>query len=190
MKIFIFSLVLLLNSVFLFAQQLNDDYLRNLTRLDLGLHGVGITFEPKMGKKITIDLSAGIGGGYNIGLSEFTYELHLTNPALSFSVTPKFFYNLQKRAEKGKSMALNAGNYIGLRLRYTTSGVVENSAVYDALLMNLHWGLQRALGKKWSFATHLGAGYATDATDLNHFAGTVYPALEFRFSYVFARQKS
>ncbi|WP_276504379.1 hypothetical protein [Terrimonas pollutisoli] len=186
----IFTLVLLLTSLFLFAQRPVNKQLRTLTKLDLGLQGVGITFEPKIGKSATIDLSTGIGGGYDIWLNELTYKLDITNPAIYFSVTPKFFYNRKKRAESDKTTALNAGNYIGLRLRYTTKGLAENSGIYDALLMNLHWGLQRPLGKKWSFATHVGAGYATDATDLNHFSGTVYPALEFRFSYVFTRQKS
>ena len=190
MRYFVFTLILSSNSLFLLAQHPPTGNLRTLTKLDLGLQGVGITFEPKIGKSATIDLSAGIGGGYDIYFNEFTYLLDVTNPAIYLSVTPKFFYNLKKRPEEGKSTALNAGNYIGLRLRYTTKGIVENSGIYDALLMNLHWGLQRPLGKKWQFATHVGAGYATDATDLNQFAGTVYPALEFRFSYVFTKQKS
>jgi len=182
--------LLITTSLFLFGQHPDVNKLRNLAKLDLGLQGIGFTFEPRVGKNTTIDLSAGIGGGYNISTNDFTYEVAITNPALYFSVTPKFFYNRQKRIDKGKTSLLNAGNYIGLRMKYTTKGLSENSDIYDALLMNVHWGLQRPLGKKWSFMTHIGAGYAMDATDLNHVSGTFYPALEFRFSYVFTKIKS
>jgi hypothetical protein len=190
MKQYIFTTLLLTTTLFLFGQHSDVDKLRSLTKLDLGLQGVGFTFEPRVGNNSTIDLSAGVGGGYNIATNEITYELDITNPALYFSVTPKFFYNRQKRMEKEKTTSLNAGNYIGLRLRYNTKGLSENSYIYDALLMNIHWGIQRPIAKKWSFTTHIGAGYATDATDLNHISGTIYPALEFRFSYVFTRLKS
>ena len=182
--------LLLTTSLFLFSQYSDTNKLRNLAKLDLGLQGIGLTFEPRVGKNTTIDLSGGMGGGYKISTDDLTYEVDFTNPALYFSVTPKFFYNRQKRIEKGKASLLNAGNYIGLRLKYTTKGLSESSDIYDALLMNIHWGLQRALGRKWTFMTHIGAGYAMDATDLNHVSGTIYPALEFRFSYVFNKIKS
>jgi len=185
----IFTTLLLTTTLFLFGQYSDISELRNLAKLDLGLQGIGFTFEPRVGKNTTIDLSAGIGGGYKIARDEFTYELDITDPALYFSVTPKFFYNRQKRMEKEKTGSLNAGNYIGLRLKYTTKGLSENSDINDALLVNVHWGLQSPLGKKWSFMTHIGAGYATDATDLNQLSGTIYPALEFRFSYVFTKLK-
>jgi hypothetical protein len=182
--------LLLITSLFLLGQSSDVNKLRNLAKLDLGLQGIGFTFEPRVGKNTTIDLSAGIGGGYNISTNDLTYEVDFANPALYFSVTPKFFYNRQKRIEKGKASLLNAGNYIGLRLKYTTKGLSESSEIYDALLMNVHWGLQRPLGKKWSFMTHVGGGYAMDATDLNHVSGTFYPAFDFKFSYVFTKIKS
>jgi len=190
MRKFIFTSFLLNASLFLFSQHSDVTNLRNLAKLDLGLQGIGFTFEPRVGKSTTIDLSTGIGGGYNISTDDLTYEVDITNPALYFSITPKVFYNRQKRIEKGKASLVNSGNYIGLRLKYTTKGLSENSEIYDALLMNVHWGLQRPLGKKWLFMTHLGAGYAMDATDLNHGSGTFYPALEFRFSYVITKTKS
>ena len=91
MRYFVFTLILSSNSLFLLAQHPPTGNLRTLTKLDLGLQGVGITFEPKIGKSATIDLSAGIGGGYDIYFNEFTYLLDVTNPAIYLSVTPKFF---------------------------------------------------------------------------------------------------
>ena len=85
---------------------------------------------------------------------------------------------------KGKPANLNAGNYIGIRVKYTTKGISESSSVRDALLFNAHWGMQRGIGKRWTMNAHFGAGYALDATDLNNSEGTIYPALDLKFSYI------
>jgi hypothetical protein len=173
---------------------LNAERLRPLTRLDLGLQGIGFTFERRLGGKMTIDLSAGLGGGYKIDYTpvtknNVTYELDFLGPAFYFSLTPKFYYNREKRSVKGKTNSLNSGNYIGLRIRYTTKSILESASdrVNDALLMNIHWGMQRAIAKRWTINLHIGAGYITDATDLQNTAGTIYPALDFKFSYIFTK---
>jgi len=40
--------------------------------------------------------------------------------------------------EKGKTDALNSGNYFGFRLKYTSAGLGENPNIRDALLFNIH----------------------------------------------------
>lgn len=44
----------------------------------------------------------------------------------------------------------------------------------------VHWGIQRSLGKKWIFNTHIGLGYARD---FKLDSGTLYPAIGIKFSY-------
>ena len=160
--------------------------LKSLTKLDVGLQGVGFTYEPRLSNKLTIDLSVGAGGGYDVYEGGVGYEWNIIQPAFYFSVTPKFFYNRKKRLEKARSTKFNSGNYIGLRLKYTTPSVAPNDPLRDALLINLHWGLQRAIGKRWTFNTHIGGGYAQD---LNSQFGTIYPALDFKFSYIISNHK-
>ncbi len=53
-------------------------------------------------------------------------------------------------------------------------------------LANVHWGIQRPLSDKWILNAHAGAGYAKD---LGSIFGTVYPALELKFSYLFTKPK-
>ena len=43
-----------------------ETQLTTLTKLDLGLQGIGLTFEPRLSNTFTTDLSFGFGGGYNI----------------------------------------------------------------------------------------------------------------------------
>jgi hypothetical protein len=135
-------------------------------------------------------MATGVGGGYDIWTNSFNYNWDLLRPAVYVVVNPKLYYNRDKRLAKGKSISRNSGNYIGMAIKYTTPSIGESTVVYDALLFNLHWGLQRPVGKRWTFNIHVGAGYATDATDLSNAGGTVYPAMDLRFAYVFGKRKS
>jgi len=160
------------------------DKLSNLTKLDIGLQGAGFTFEPKISNKTTMDISAGIGGGYDIEESDFAYSY--SNPAFYFSVTPKYFYNLRRRAENGKITRFNSANYIGLRLKYVTQSFVSDDGFKDAFLINLHWGIQRAISNRWTLNTHIGIGYAKN---FDSPSGSLYPAFDFKFSYIFLKHK-
>jgi len=156
-----------------------DGRLSSLAKIDLGLQGIGFTYEPRISNALTIDLSTGIGGGYDI--SEESLEYDLLKPAVYFSATPKYFYNLQKRRNKGKTVLHNSGNYIGLRFTYNTPLDKKSDAVRNSILTNIHWGIQRAIGGHWTINSHIGVGYAKDV-DYNF--GTIYPALDFKFSYI------
>lgn len=158
--------------------------MHSITKLDLGLQGVGIDFERKLGRVSTIDFATGIGtGGYEIEAGNFTYTVNPFRPTAYFSVTPKFYYNLGKRAEKNKSTEANSGNYIGARIKYTTRGI-ESTQTQDALVLNVHWGLQRIIARRWTVNSHLGAGYSVNAVELNKAEGTFYPAVDLKFSYL------
>jgi hypothetical protein len=176
------------------APEVRDDVpgegLVPLTRLDLSLQGIGAGFERRLGKACLLDLAMGVSvGGYNINSGSIEYNWIPSEPAFYVSFTPRFFYNLRKREERGNDTRLNSGNFIGLRLKYTTRSIVENTNIYDAILLNIHWGLQRSLGARWSFSTHFGIGYAIDATDLQNTGSTWYPAIDLRFSRILSRQR-
>lgn len=187
----VFTLLLASFSLITVAQNNSNNRLQYLTKLNLELQGVSFSAEPKLGKFSTIDFSAGIvTGGYDIWRSSFTYVVDPLSPTGFISITPKFYYNRNKRLTKGKTDELNSGNYIGIRVKYTTRGVSENTQVWDALLFNAHWGMQRAMGDRWTLNSHFGLGYAIDAVDLNNSAGTLYPALDLKFSYILNKKRS
>ena len=153
--------------------------LSNVSKIDLGFQGIGFTYEPRINNAMTIDLSAGFGGGYNIG--EGFIEYQFLKPALYFSATPKYFYNLKKRVKKGNTILHNSGNYVGARLTFNTPLHNKSDIIRNSILTNIHWGIQRAIGKKWSLNAHIGVGYAHD---IDYDFGTIYPAIDFKFSYV------
>jgi hypothetical protein len=186
----IFTLAILLSFSSLFAQKTpSTPLLQSLTKLDLGLRGIGFSYEPALGNKIAIDLSAGFGGGYYVSDNYFEYRWIILDPAFFVIVNPRWYYNRLKRLDKGKNMIGNAGNYLGLAIKYASSTIGGSPDISDALLFNLHWGLQRAMGNTWVFNTHFGIGYAIDATDLNKSPGAFYPAFDIRFAYLLNHRK-
>ncbi len=118
----ILIIILLMSQVFrtLGQDASKDSSLKSLTKLDVGLQGVGFSYEPRISNKMMIDLSAGAGGGYNVSEDGVDYKWNFLQPALYFMVTPKFYYNRKKRIEKGKKFQNNSGNYFGVRVKYTT----------------------------------------------------------------------
>jgi hypothetical protein len=175
---------------FLSAQQtVPGPLLQSLVKLDLGMRGVGFSYEPTLGNRVAIDLSAGLGGGYYVADNYFEYRWILLDPAFYLVVNPRWYYSRLKRLKKGKNMMGNAGNYIGLAIKYASSTIGGSPDISDALLFNLHWGIQRSMGNSWVFNTHFGLGYAIDAADLNKSPGSFYPAFDVRFAYLMNHRK-
>src|SRR5437763_6573569 len=137
MKAPIFTSIFTLAGLVSTAQNTNGTQLHLQTKFNLELQGLGISVEPAFGKSFTTKFSGGIGtGGYNISTNNFTFTVAPLDPMVFFSLTPKFYYNRAHRLAKGKNSELNAGNYFGLKIKYTSKGVSENSEAFDALLFN------------------------------------------------------
>jgi len=155
--------------------------LTSLTKVDLSLAGAGISREMKLGNKLTFLVGAGMGGGYDVYEGGMGITWSVLSPAFYFNASPRMYYNRDKRAGNDKSTKFNSGNYVGLGMKYVTGNLNGDPAQRSSMLVNGHWGLQRHMGKKWVFDTHVGAGYAWD---INSNFGTIYPSLELKFSYV------
>ncbi len=161
--------------------------LASLTKFDIGLQGVGITHEQKSSTNVTIDISAGGGGGYDISEGYISYNLKLQKPAFYFLLNPKYYYNQNSRITRGKNTIFNSGNYLGARIKYVSPNDAQLELTRNSILVNIHWGLQRAISSKWTINTHVGVGYAQDID--NNF-GTPYPAIDFKFSYIFTKNNN
>jgi hypothetical protein len=163
-----------------------------ITKIGLGPEGLALSFERRLSNRMMIDLSLGAGGGYAITADQFKYKVGgLRGPDIYFSAHPRFYYNRKQRAINGKSQSRNAGNYFGFRLKYITDMMAENFVVWDAFLLNLHWGMQRPLGKRLVVSGHVGPGYATAQsifynTWLKGFS-RFYPSIDLKISYVFSK---
>jgi hypothetical protein len=175
--------------ILVFAKAQTTKSLVSLKKIDLGLQGIGFSYELKSTTNFTFDLCAGAGGGYDIYEGgQFAY--YPLKPALYLSLAPKYFYNFQKRISKEKNTQLNSANYFGISIKYVKTFAPQIDAYQpispEVVLMNIHWGIQRAIGGHWLFNFQSGVGYAIDA---EYEYGTIYPALDVKFAYVLGKKR-
>lgn len=90
--------------------------LQGLIKVDMGIAGIAVGTERRIGQRMMLDLSLGLGGGYNV----YDYSLNYTfpgDPMVFLSINPRYYINRNRRAAKGKKTTLNSGSYIGFRLK-------------------------------------------------------------------------
>ncbi|MFD2512439.1 hypothetical protein ACFSRY_01060 [Pontibacter locisalis] len=169
----------------------------SMTKLEVGLHGIGVGYEVPFSHKWSVNLSAGLGGGYSIDKNSYANGFKSTfivnEPVAYVRSEFRYIYNRNKRSIKSKSLLNNAGNYIAFQTKYTTGRVFEsdewsqiNNPLNRTLLNEVHWGMQRPLGQKFLYNLHLGLGYAADFDFKN---SQFYPAVGLQFAYVISKNQ-
>ena len=184
MKRFVFITVLL-QSMICLSQNDTGNPLSSFTRLNLGLHGLEITYELPISNSFVWENSLGLGMGSDALGDDAGYTFALDVPVPYIISELKYMYNRQKRIDKGRSTLNNSGNYVGLQTKYSFG----NARYFDlnqTLLTEVHWGIQRPLGNRFIFDMHLGLGYLSDFTFKT---SSVSPTFGLRFGYIIVKPK-
>ncbi|MBW1655121.1 hypothetical protein [Flavobacterium quisquiliarum] len=85
-------------------------------------------------------------------------------------ITEQFrhYYNLEKRAAKGKRTAHNSGNFVALYADYSFQSISTNklfSEYCPSFTVGPVWGIQRTYKRKLNIDLNLGLGVATDRNE-------------------------
>ena len=91
----------------------------------------------------------------------------------------RYYHNFQRRIDRDKNVSGNSGNYIALQSKYSF-GDDSDLELSKTLLTELHWGIQRPLGKRFIFDLHIGLGYLSD---FDFDDGSLSPTFGLRFGY-------
>lgn len=175
-------------AIFLFILSFNyssaqdTSSLEPMIHLELGLHGLGVGYALPISPNISLDFSAAFGGGLTVSEDGTTVFGYAPGPSLQINGGARWFYNRQRRFEKGKNMANNAGNYIGFKTKYGTRNLIDyinsdnliidvQQAIHETMVTEVHWGLQRNLGRKFFLNAHVGIGYIYDLSSRNSIFG-------------------
>lgn len=135
----------------------------------------GVELELPTGNYSTF--SAGIGIGYNGGYPDLTTGgsgfIYIISPFLD--IQEKWFYNLNKRNKKNRTIANNSGNFISLRFVTRGNSIAENvnrTSDFD-FAFGPTWGIQRKYGKRFHLLFDVGPQYYFD-TEGN---GNIWPIM-------------
>lgn len=121
--------------------------------------------------------STGLGIGYGGGYPDLTYKdnglIYIIAPFLDLQ--EKWFYNINKRIRKNKTVQNNSGNFISARFITRGPSIAENvtrTSDFD-FAFGPTWGIQRKYGEKFHLLFDVGPQYYLD-TNGN---GNIFPIM-------------
>ena len=126
--------------------------------IDIGFVGAGYTYEYAFNNKFTLNLGAGIMGSVGYASSSFSgsYSYYSFHPYLK--IEPRYYYNLQRRLEKGKNIYDNQGSFFAVECAYVFKPFAEHNVHYESATFGFapYWGLRRIWWEHFLF--EFGAG--------------------------------
>lgn len=151
---------LLLCGLTLIAKAQNASVEKSIFGIQTGLVGVWGHNEFKLSNQIAlrseIGFDAGLWGG-----SFYPKTGYSATPVLR--VEPRWYYNLNKRLSKSKSIKDNSANFLTIQTNYHPNWFVisnyKNVEVADQISIVPTWGIKRNIGKYLNYETGFGVGY-------------------------------
>lgn len=126
----------------------------SLNSIQANLGSVYFVHEKGFTDKFTVRLEAGVMQQFRFLSPDANDESYYgLRPVVK--VTPRLYYNLEKRAARGRNTANNSGDFVGLTATYLPNFFVwntnENVIAVNNFRAHVHWGLRRQLGKHFDF---------------------------------------
>ena len=159
--------LLVLSVLFTISIQAQDEAVTTVAKNQFKINFLfpGFVYEHGFDAKNTLYSEVGLGLGYRYdsyyGESNFYFL-----PAINEQF--RHYYNLEKRANKGKRTAYNSGNFIALSATYNFQSISTNEKYAEycpSFTIAPVWGFQRTYKRKFNLELNLGAGVNFDKFD-------------------------
>lgn len=165
-------------SVSAFAQDTSKP--KTIIAAEAGSPGIGLAAEFNHGRAFTVEAATFLGPSYDI--EDFFLAVILTpsysRPAVRFSITPRFYINMQDRLKPRKHKYTQVDLFLGLGYSYVTSSFNDYNQAVN--LFTLHLGFRQFFSPRSVFTAHAGLGYAVSPADDEQ---TFYPAFGLKVGY-------
>ncbi|MDR1722408.1 MAG: hypothetical protein LBR84_00525 [Tannerella sp.] len=152
------------------SAQVSDRAGESVWGLQAGLGGLWINNERRLGDVFTIKSEINLTGAYSrnsaIYVDPGSHEVSAGNGE-SYAIVPliaaapRWYYNLKRRAAKGRNTANNAADYLSIELTVNPGFAIisNNTDVEPAISIIPVWGLRRNLSRHFNFELSGGIGY-------------------------------
>ena len=128
--------------------------------IQTGVLGIWAHNETKLSNQIALRAEIGMDAGFRGG-SFYPKTGYLMTPVITLE--PRWYYNLEKRQSKSKSITGNSGNFLTLQTSYTPNWFVisnyDNLNIVNDVSIIPTWGIRRNIGKHFNYETGIGLGY-------------------------------
>jgi hypothetical protein len=161
----------------------------SITSLQANLGAIYLVHEKGLSDDITLRLEAGIRQQFHYTSPETLASYYGLRPILG--VGARHYYNLNKRAEKGKRTENNSGNFVGIIAQYRPDFFVynsnENINASNYVDATAQWGIRRQIGRRFDFEFTAGLNFRPGGRLFGRrsIIGGSFPHLDFRFGYRF-----
>lgn len=130
---------------------------KNIFGIQTGFLGVWVNNELGIANELSLRSELGLDFGIR-GNSNTTTTILVP----SLKLEPRWYYNLEKRAKKGKTIAKNSANFWALSITYNPDWFVisneENLKVISTVAFIPKWGIKRTLGNHFTYEAGFGVG--------------------------------
>lgn len=146
----------------------NNSVEKSIMGIQIGETGLVFNYEFKLANQITLRTEAGYTLAFSTGDDNFWTgedEKGSTAALPTFTVEPRWYYNLGRRVRKGKEITRNRANYFSVLVNYSGGwGAIKFDNriddVPDITTIAPMWGLRRTLGKHFNYEVGAGIGYS------------------------------
>jgi len=162
---------------------------KSVFSVQTGLVGVWANNELRLSNQFALRIE--------IGMELLAFENSITDETKyggvpTFSIEPKWYYNLEKRVRKGKNINGNSGNSFSLKISYFAPNAflissMDNFIGADQINIIPKWTLRRVYGKHFIFETGFGLGPAIPVGKYAEYAekNNIFIDLHARIGYCF-----
>lgn len=164
---------------------------KSTSGIQIGFLGVWYYNEFKVNNSVALRGEIGFGFDFdNFTIVETNLNPNTFGMAPVLTLEPRWYYNLEKRASKLKSIANNSGNFFSVRTSFYPNWFMITIPKFDGARVNPQlsiiptWGIRRNLGKHFNYETGFGIGYRHNFDALVN-KGSVDINLHIRIGYRF-----
>ncbi|MCD6544571.1 MAG: hypothetical protein J7K34_08685 [Flavobacteriaceae bacterium] len=155
------TIILAIALLFIFKTDAqNTSVEKSIFGIQTGFLGIWAHNEVRLSDEIVLRSEIGFDGGFRS--SDF-YGYNYYVFAFVITAEPRWYYNLEKRNKKGKNIAKNSGNFIGIKTSFHpdwfTISNEDNIKVTPQILFIPKWGIKRTIGNHFTYEAGIGLGY-------------------------------
>jgi hypothetical protein len=155
----LFTGALLLCALFSGFAQSKATVEKSIWNVQAGPLGVFVNNEYGLGEKFALRSEIGLDAGFSTNGDDTKWGLL---PAIN--IEPRYYYNIAKRAAKGRNTSGNASNFVTVLVKYSPDWFVisnkENVTSENLIGIVPKWGIRRNIGKtKLNYEAGIGLGY-------------------------------
>ncbi len=142
------------------AKSQNSSVEKSTYGIQMGLLGVWAHQEVKLSDKIALRTEVGMDAGFWFG-NFYPKNGYLMTPVIMLE--PRWYYNLDKRISKSKSISGNSGNFLTLQTSFHPNWFVisnyKNVEIANQISIIPTWGIKRNIGNHFTYEAGIGIGY-------------------------------